>query len=89
MHGTVPHSVLTQRSKHFYTTSLTSECQVALCSVREVNASTVAARCFIAVGYEFSVQFHGVSGELSDYNKMETRRNNSRMFRRMERIKLR
>jgi hypothetical protein len=59
MHGTVPHSLLTQRSKHFYAASLTSECQVALCSVREANTSTVAARCFIAVWYEVLVQFHG------------------------------
>jgi len=58
MHGTVPHSVLTQHSKHFYTASLTSECQVALCSVREANSSSVAARCFIAVGYEVLVQFY-------------------------------
>jgi len=59
MHKTVPHSVLTQRSKYFYAASLTSECQVALCSVREANASSVAARCFIAVGYEVLVQFRG------------------------------
>ena len=59
MHGTVLHSVLTRRSKHFYAASLTSECQVALCSVREANASSVAARCLIAVGYEVSVQFRG------------------------------
>ena len=63
MHGTVLHSVLTQRSEHFCATSLTSECQVVLCSVREANASTVAARCFIAVGYEVLVQFRGESPE--------------------------